>query len=512
MPFGVQDMDSIRTNCTVLLIDDEQAGLQLRKLVLENTGYKVLTATSPDEAIELFRLHDVDVVVTDHLLGRATAAGLASTMKRLKPHIPIVSLSGTTSFDEALRYADHFIGKVEGPEVLIATLGQLMAQNRQERKPLTVGQSTGAPDLPLQALLAAIVEDSTDAILSKTLDGTVMSWNHAAELMYGYTREEMIGKPVAMLLPPDRPDEVAHILSRLKRGERLFHFETVRLAKNGRKLQVALTISPIRNGSGELVGASTIARDITEHKNAEEALRKAEKLALAGRMATTVAHEINNPLEAIGNILYLLRNVVELSAEARRYVETAQQELKRVSEITKLTLGMQRGAADRRESVQVTKLLDNVLTLYERKSKTLGIQIQRRYSYDDVVIGSPGELRQVFSNLIVNAMDALAASGNKLVVSVRQARRWDTGAEGVRISIGDDGPGIAPAHRSQLFQAFYTTKGELGTGIGLWVSKAIVHKHGGALRVRSSVRGGQSGTCFSVFLPFETASHKANVA
>ena len=188
---------SQRTNCTILLIDDEQAGLQLRKLVLENTGYQVFSATSPDEAMSLFRLHDVDVVVTDHLLGRATAAALAASMKRLKPHVPIVSLSGTTNIDEALRYADHFIGKAEGPDTLIATLDRVLAQSAGKRKPVPVGQSPALGDLStVQALLAAIIEDSTDAILSKTLDGIVTSWNHAAEIMYGYTREEMVGKPV----------------------------------------------------------------------------------------------------------------------------------------------------------------------------------------------------------------------------------------------------------------------------------------------------------------------------
>jgi signal transduction histidine kinase len=173
---------------------------------------------------------------------------------------------------------------------------------------------------------------------------------------------------------------------------------------------------------------------------------------------------------------------------------------------------MQRGAADRYESVQLSNLLENVLTLYERKSKTLGIEVQRRYGYDGAVIGSLGELRQIFSNLIVNAMDALAATGNKLVISVRRGRRWDTGAEGVRVSIIDDGPGIAPEHLSHLFQAFYTTKGEQGTGIGLWVSKAIVQKHGGSLLVHSSVRPGRSGTCFSVFLPLEGIGETTRVA
>lgn len=496
-------LTSIRTSCTVLLIDDEETGLRLRKLVLESRGFNVHSATDSEEAMALFRMHDVDVVVTDHLLGRSTAAGLASAMKRFKPHVPIISLSGTTNIDEALRYADHFIGKAEGPDTLIAKLDEVLEQTAAKRAASAPEpRPTATEDLStVQALLAAIVEDSSDAILSKTLDGIVLSWNHAAELMYGYTRQEMVGQPVATLLPQDRPAEVTHILSRLKRGERISHYETVRVTKDGRKLEVALTISPVRNGQGQLVGASTIARDITEQRKAEDALRKAEKLALAGRMAATVAHEINNPLEAIGNILYLMRNTVELNADARRYIDAAQEELKRVSEITKLTLNMQRGAGDRRESVDPVKLLENVLTLYQRKTTSLNIKVERRYEFNGIVTGSPGELRQVFSNLVVNAMDALSTTGDKLVVNVRHGRNWNTGEQGVRITVGDNGSGIPREQRSQLFQAFYTTKGDQGTGIGLWVSRAIIKKHGGTLRLHSSTQPSHSGTCFSVFLP-----------
>ena len=490
---------------TVLLIDDEQAGLELRKMVLESRGFEVLRANTPDDAMELFRSHDVEVVVTDHLLGRETAAGLAATMKRLKPYVPIVSLSGTSNVDQALRYADHFVAKAEGPESLLAMLDEVLAQRKPEVE--TGPSMTASGDVSLlQGLLAAIVEDSSDAILSKTLDGTVTSWNHAAELMYGYASDEIVGQNITMLLPPDRPDEVNHILSRLKRGERISHFETVRIAKRGRRLEVALTISPIRDGRGRLVGASTIARDITSLRKAEEALRKSEKLALAGRMAATVAHEINNPLEAIGNILYLLRTAVSANPAALEYIQLAQDELKRVAEITKLALGMQRGAAERRQDVQVTSLLKNVLTLYERKTKTLAIKVDCRFDFEGTLAGSPGELRQVFSNLVVNAMDAMEAKGSKLIISIHPAKRWDTEERGVRVIIADDGPGIPAEHRRQLFQPFYTTKGEKGTGIGLWVSKAIVKTHGGSMRMHSSVLPGRSGTAFSVFLPTDRAA------
>jgi signal transduction histidine kinase len=219
-------------------------------------------------------------------------------------------------------------------------------------------------------------------------------------------------------------------------------------------------------------------------------------------MVTTIAHEINNPLETIGNILYLLRNSVA-NADALKYVDTAQEELKRVSEITRVTLAHQRGSASNVEPVTISKLLDNVLALQSLKTGGLTVQAQRKYRADGLVIGSQGELRQVFSNLIVNAIDALAMSGNTLILGVRAARDVLTGRNGVRVTILDNGPGISPEHRPQLFEAFYTTKGEKGTGIGLWVTKTIVVQHGGTIRMRSCVRPGRSGTCFSIFLPLE---------
>ena len=191
--------------------------------------------------------------------------------------------------------------------------------------------------------------------------------------MYGYRGDEIIGKPVSILLPSDRPNEVHDILQRLNRGERIEHFETRRLAKDGRQLSVSLTVSPIRDSHGNIVGASTIARDITQIKMAEQALRNSEKLAVAGRMAATVAHEINNPVEAVSNILYLLENSTQLDDTARQFVRAAQTELRRIGQITKLTLGFYRGGEHRKTQVRITELIDDVLTLYARQIESLGI-------------------------------------------------------------------------------------------------------------------------------------------
>jgi signal transduction histidine kinase len=235
---------------------------------------------------------------------------------------------------------------------------------------------------------------------------------------------------------------------------------------------------------------------------AEEALRNSEKLAVAGRMAATVAHEINNPLEAVTNILYLLESSKSLDDKARKFVCAAQEEVKRISQITKLTLGFYRNWERKHAPVKVTELIDNLLVLYSRKIESLGITILKRYRSEGTVTGDPGELRQVFSNLIVNAMDALTHSGDCLRITVRDASDWKDGSRaGVRTIISDNGPGIQMSDRMRIFEPFYTTKGEAGTGVGLWVSRGIIEKHGGSITFKSHVAPRRSGTVFSVFLP-----------
>jgi two-component system NtrC family sensor kinase len=219
-------------------------------------------------------------------------------------------------------------------------------------------------------------------------------------------------------------------------------------------------------------------------------------------MAATVAHEINGPLEAIGNVLFLLRQSAGLSLEGEKYMDIATAELERVSEIVRLTLGTQRGDAQQPVPVRITELIENVLTLYLTRTVELGIQVVRRYADESTLAGFPVELQQVFANLIVNAIDAMSGGGDTLVVGVHRSRNPQTGEAGMRVSILDNGNGIDAENRARLFEPFFTTKGERGTGIGLWVSRTIVEKHGGTMSVHSSTRPHRSGTCFSIFLPF----------
>ena len=507
-------MATTTSKATILCIDDEALGLYFRKLILEQQGYQVLTANSAAEGLDQFQRHQVDLVVTDHLLGRGTGTAMAAEMRRLQPKVPIIILSGTTDLPQGLEHADLFLSKTEGPEKLLREIEKLLGLETGAPQPQAVPQTqlelpkSSVSDLEnvgVQALFAAMVEGSDDAIFSKTLNGIVTSWNRAAERMYGYKADEMIGQPVSILLPSDRPNEVKQILERLRCGERIERFETTRVAKDGHRLHVSLTISPIRDSKGHIVGASTIARDITQTKMAEQALRNSEKLAVAGRMAATVAHEINGPVEAVSNILYLLNKSSALDETARSFVRAAQEEIKNISQIAKVTLGFYRNLERRHVPVNIVDLIENVVTLYARKIERLGITLEKRYTGAGTVVGDHGELRQVFSNLILNAVEALGKSGSRLRVRVFDAVDWkNPECRGVRTVISEDGPGVALVDRPKIFEPFYTTKGDAGTGVGLWVSRGIVQKHGGSITFRSRMTPQFTGTAFSVFLPLDS--------
>ena len=345
--------------------------------------------------------------------------------------------------------------------------------------------------------LAAIVTSSEDAIMSFTQDGFVTSWNQGAETLYGYDAAEILGRPLAVLVPTDRLGELGENLERLNREKRVGSYETERVHKNGARLRVLLSISPIRNEKGEMVGASAISRDITQQKRTEEALRRNERLATAGRLTAAIAHEIRNPLEALTNLVYLARRD---AAGRDEYLRLAEQEIGRLDSIAQQALGFVRESTAP-EQLDAGKLLDEVTQLYLRKLQQSHVTIEKHIDNDAEIFGFPGELRQLFSNLILNAMEAMK-DGGRLRLRVVRTHEWSGGQRsGVRVTVADTGSGISPHSLPHIFEPFYTTKKENGTGLGLWLAYGIAQKHTGWIRVASRTTPGSSGTVFVVFLP-----------
>jgi PAS domain S-box-containing protein len=344
--------------------------------------------------------------------------------------------------------------------------------------------------------MAAIVEYSCDAIFSTDKIGNITSWNRAAERLYGYSAEEAAGMSVMQLAPPERLEEVRHNGEILNSGGQVVSYQTERIRKDGTRWPVLLSVSPLLNRRGQVVGGSVIARDISVEKQSEEAVRRSEKLATAGRLAASIAHEINNPLEAVLNLLYLARHD---SGHAGNYLNLAEQEVGRVARLAQQTLGFVRDASSPSSMNPVT-IVDEILELYSRKLEGRRINVLRRYRGTPQIAGYSGEVRQLLANLLVNAVDAMA-DGGSLYIRVAVAHDRTNHREGVRITVADNGAGIHHDNLRQIFEPFYTTKKETGTGLGLWVSRGIVQKHGGSIRVRSRTGGAITGTVFSVFLP-----------
>jgi PAS domain S-box-containing protein len=347
--------------------------------------------------------------------------------------------------------------------------------------------------------LAAIVASSDDVILSKDLDGTVTSWNAAATRVFGYTPAEMIGRSILELIPEHLHSDEKAIIENIRAGRRVEHFETIRLTKDGRLIDVSLTVSPIKDERGQVVGASKILRDISSRKRIEQSLLQAEKIAATGRMAATIAHEINNPLEAVMNLLFLLREKIT-DDEGIGYLATAEDELGRVSHIAKQTLGYYREHAAA-SPASLSEIAEHALTIYAPRCTAAGIAIRKSLISSTKVVLRRGEMMQVISNLIANSIYAMSAGGT-LSVSVKD--ETSTG-DGIVLTIQDNGVGIAPDVLPKVFEAFFTTRATVGTGIGLFVAKQFVEGHGGWISIESNNESENHGTTVRIFLPLHTA-------
>ncbi len=404
-----------------------------------------------------------------------------------------------------LRYY-HSKGRRMGRSKFFGVVNDI--SNRKQRE-LEIRQQIEESQLKLQTALdasqrlAAIVESSDDAIIGKDLDGVVTSWNPCAERVFGYTAEEMIGQSIRKVIPPELLPDEDRIMSAVARGERTEHFETVRMTKNGDRAEVSLTLSPVFDEQGAIVGVASISRDISHQKKVEKALHTSERLATVGKLAATIAHEINNPLEAVTNLVYLAQGCM-VNAEGKTFLEQAQQELARMALLTKQTLGFYRENKGAR-LLTLGELITPLVSVFSARARNKQILIETDIRDNPTLMGIPGEIRQLFANLLNNSIDAVNDRG-RILIRLSAASQYNKGRRraGVRLTVCDNGPGIAPEVRRKLFEPFFTTKRDVGTGLGLWVSSNILRKHDGTIRLRSSVEPGKSWTVFSVFFPIES--------
>jgi PAS domain S-box-containing protein len=348
--------------------------------------------------------------------------------------------------------------------------------------------------------LAEVFRYSEDAIMTMSPDGRVKSWNEGAVRIFGYSSVEAVGRSIGeLIVPEDEIEEFREARERMSTGQRV-RFETVCSNREGRRMDVSVALTPHLEPPGIMAAYSAVIRDETERKKATEALMRSEKIASVGRLASSIAHEINNPLEAVTNLLYLVGCAEELAPATRQFLGMAQDELTRVNYIATHTLRFHRQSS-RATPTDVAALLDSVLTLYTARIRNTQVEVERSYNPVQPLIAFESELRQVFANLIGNAVDAMQASPlRRLLLRVSTARSTG-GTSGLRVTVADTGMGMSPSSRQHLFEPFFSTKGINGTGLGLWVSKEILDRHHAYVQVKS--REGE-GTVFSLFLPYLT--------
>ncbi|MGB7151507.1 MAG: PAS domain S-box protein, partial [Terriglobales bacterium] len=339
-----------------------------------------------------------------------------------------------------------------------------------------------------QLRLAAIVASSDDAIISKDMNGIIMSWNDAAERIFGYTRTEAVGQPITIIIPPELSNEEREILRRLRNGEHIQHYETIRVTKQGNKVNVSLTISPMRNSEGQVVGASKIARDITEHLRAEHALQEAQselarvtRVAAMGELAAAIAHEVNQPLGAVvtngsASLRWLAGQPPNLE-EVREAIERTVREANRASDVIRRIRALLQKGPPQMERLDVNLVILEVLTLSGSEILRGGVVVRTELADVPAVLGDRVQLQQVILNLILNSIDAMSTITDRprelLVKSSRHPN-------GVLIQVHDSGEGVDPKQADHIFEAFFTTKPQ-GIGMGLSIGRSIIEAHGGRL-------------------------------
>ncbi len=511
----------------VLLIEDSEDDALLLNRELRRQGYdpQVRRVARREEMIAALEQDSWDIVLSDYYLPNFDIATALELLRQRHLDLPFIIVSaavGERKAVEAMRYGAHDYVMKDALGRLGPAIEREMsdAENRRQRR--RAERYIGELNRDLQLRLSEL-----QTLLDIVPIGIAISDDpHADRIRINRRLADLLGIPPDLNASPNdgnadrpplrylvngrelRPEEL-HVHRAAREGRPVDHYELEVVRPDGTSAHLLGSAVPLHDDQGSIRGAVAAFMDITERRATEAALRNSEKLATVGRLAATIAHEINNPLEAVTNVLYLLGRTPDLPPAAAQYVTIAQQELTRIASIVKQTLGFYRDTTTA-VPIQLTEVLDGVLALYDRRIRGQGIRVERRYESDGDVFAFPGEIRQVFSNLIINAIEALPLRGRLRLHVYETAHPVDPQRRGVRVVIADNGPGIAPAARARLFEPFFTTKGEKGTGLGLWVSQGIIRKHDGNIRMRSSTRPGASGTVFSIFLPTDAKAKGGN--
>ena len=408
-----------------------------------------------------------------------------ATRRPIRGEVPFTGTNGR-------RIYDYIFVPVIGPDGAVEAIAGT-TRDTTDRKAAEDGLRTS------EERLRAFVSASADVIYSMSPDWSEMRFLEGKEFVPDTsdpTRTWM-----QKYIHPDDQEFVTTTINKAIENKSMFELEHRIIRADGSLGWTYSRAVPMLDDNGQILEWFGAAADVTRRKIAEEAVVKSEKLVAMGRLAGTIAHEINNPLEVAMNVLYLLRNNKSLDSQTQTLVKTLHEELSRVAHITRQSLGFYRESSKLIE-VSLAEILDEVVELLKRKAQDNRVSTDRKYSTKGSLLTFPGEMRQVFLNLIGNSIEAMP-QGGRLRVHLYPSRD-SVGGEirhGFRVNICDTGMGISRESSRKIFEPFFTTKDDKGTGLGLWVTRGIIHKHEGWIRFRCLRIAGRNATCFSVFLP-----------
>ena len=487
----------------MLLIEDNPDDAFLLERHLRRNGFALELSRVETAAEMLDHLQQPfhpDIVLADYNLPKFSGPAALQLLKTIGIDIPFIMMSGAISEETAVESmragAQDYVSKQNLARLIPAIereLNEAFARRRRVAAEVALRAS--------EARFHRLVEATPLSVLISGASGRVLYANGAAERLLGYAPGDIPAGTVVLSAICPTLNEAYQTLT--DQAVAIEPFETICTTTSGQEVEVLIGVALLNpeEPAADQQFAAFIA-DLSQQKKSEETLRRTEKLAVAGRLAASIAHEINNPLESITNCLYLLAQA-ELPPDCRHYLTLAQQELERVTQITVQTLRFYRRST-KPSQTDIHELIETVAALFESRLVALRINIIREFAADPVVLAHDGEIRQVLVNLIGNAIDALPRGGN-IIVRTASSREWRSGREGIRITVADDGIGMDAETHARLFEPFFSTKGITGAGLGLWVSSEIAHNHQGSLRSRSRpTRADRRGaTVFSLFIPIE---------
>jgi len=493
--------DLIAPHLRILLVEDSPDDAFLLERHLRRSGFSAILhrVETPSAMLEALGAEPLpDIVLADYNLPHFSGPAALQLIKTAGLDIPFVMMSGAISEETAVESmragAQDYVTK--------QNLARLVPVLERELREAAARRRKIAAEIALRASedrFHRLVEAMPLGLLISDANGRIIYANNAIERLLGYPNNSMIHDAVTLeaLCPALGKARDALEAASVTTEP----FESRCTALEGHEIEVLIGVALLNpEAPPEQRQVAAFIADLTLQKKSEEVLRRTEKLAVAGRLAASIAHEINNPLEAITNCLYLVGQTV-LPPDARTYLDMAQQELNRVAQITVQTLRFYRRSTHATE-VDIHDLIETVLTLLDGRHRGLGIEVTRDFGSIPSLSAHDGEIRQVLANLVGNATDALTRGG-RIILRTTFSRNPTDGRPGIRISVADNGTGMSAATLNRVFEPFFSTKGITGTGLGLWVSREIVDKHHGTLRARSreALPGRLGGTVFTLFLP-----------